>query len=140
MLGDAELIETIRKPMPIAPEGWRYRTDNWLTRFFGRESKEEILWRYDTRPIEVIETERVPLPQDVKYVMDDELIRVIESAPDDSSLMMTARRRYWRHLNEPYREVYRQLRKTDKVSFPYYAPTEAQLENMQQILNLINQE
>ena len=139
LLGDAELIETIRKPKPIAPEGWRDRTDNWLTRFFGRESKEEILWRYDTRPIEVIEAERVPLPQDVKYVKDDELIQVIESAPDDSSVMNVTRRRYWIHLNEPHREAYRLLRETDKVSFPPYAPTEAQLNNMQQILDLINQ-
>lgn len=87
----------------------------------------------------MIEAERVPLPQDVQLVKDAELIQVIESASSDHSLMLAARRRYWRYLNDPYREVYRLLREADKSSLAQYAPTETQLTNMQQILDLINQ-
>ena len=136
---DAEVVETVRTPKPIAPPDWRERDVAHYLRYPGQTSQEFMMSAYDTRSINVIEGERVPLPQDVKYVMDDELIRVIESAPDDSSLMLTARRRYWRYLNEPHREVYRILRETDKDSFPPYAPTSEQLNNMQQILDLINQ-
>ena len=53
--------------------------------------------------------------------------------------MLVARKRFWRHLNDPYREAYRLLRKIDKAAFAPYAPTEVQLNNMQQILDLINQ-
>ena len=139
LIGDAKVVETVRTPKPIAPPDWREENIPHFLRRTGETNEEYKASLYDTRPIEVIEAERVPLPQDVMYVMDDELIRVIESAPDDSSLMMTARRRYWRHLNEPYREVYRQLRETDKVSYPPFAPTDEQINNMQQILDLINQ-
>ena len=61
------------------------------------------------------------------------------TSPSDHSLILAARRRYWRYLNDPYREAYRLLRENDKSSFAPYAPTETQLTNMQQILDLINQ-
>ena len=64
---------------------------------------------------------------------------MIESSPSDPSLLLVARKRYWRYLNDPYREAYRLLREADKSSFAPYAPTEMQLNNMQQILDLINQ-
>jgi hypothetical protein len=138
LIKDTEVVETVRTPKPFPPTDWNDDAPHFL--MLPGETPQQYKNRtYDTRPIEVIEAERVPLPQNIEFVKDNELIQVIESSPSDSSLLLVARRRYWRHLNEPYRQAFRLLRETDKDSFPAFTPTEAQLNNMQQILYLINQ-
>ena len=138
LLKDAEKVQTVRTPKPIPPRDWNNDAPHFL--MLPGETTQQYKNRiYDTRPIKVIEAERVPLPQDVQFIKDPELIQVIESASSEYSLMLAARRRYWRYLNDPYREAYRLLRETDKSSFAPYAPTEMQLTNMQQILDLVNQ-
>jgi len=139
LIKDAEKVQTVRRPKPIAPSNWREDFGRHYLMQKNETCQEYMMRLYDTRPIEVIETERIPLPQDVQYVKDAELIQVIESASTDHSLVLVARRRYWRHLNDPYREAYRLLRETDKAAFAPYAPSEKQLNNMQQIIDLINQ-
>ena len=138
LINDAEVVETVRTPKPFPPKDWNDDAPHFLM-LPGETTQQYKNRMYDTRPIEVIEAERIPLPQKIIFVKDNELIQVIESSPSNPSLLLVARRRYWRHLNEPYRQAYRLLRETDKDSFPAFMPTETQLNNMQQILALIKQ-
>jgi len=50
-----------------------------------------------------------------------------------------ARRRYWRYLNDPFREIYREHRNKDQSSFPIFEPTELQISNMTALLELLLQ-
>jgi hypothetical protein len=138
LIKDAEVVETVRTPKPFPPKDWNDDAPHFLM-LPGETNQQYKNRMYDTRPIEVIEAERIPLPQNVQFIKDAELIQVIESTSSDHALMLTARRRYWRHLNDPYREAYRLLRKTEKACFAPYAPSKVQLVNMQLILDLINQ-
>ena len=112
----------------------------------GRESREQILERYDTRSAVVIEAEQQSIPPFPEYVRDSELLALIDSDVGDDGVMETARRLYWRHLNDPFREVYRAFReahkgevdaKGDSATFPEYAPSEEQTRNMEQIVKLL---
>ena len=110
-----------------------------------RESLAQILVRYDTRPDEVIEAEQKSIPPHPEYVSDTELLALINSADVDSDVMQVARRLYWRHLNHPFREVYRAFRETHKgevdaegnsATFPEFVPSDEQRANMEQLVQL----
>lgn len=146
LLGTAEHIKTIRTPKPPAPLGWESRQDNWWNRLLGRESREEILDRYDIRPVAEIEAEQNSIPPDPKYLANSELQALIESEIADVRITETARRLYWRHLNEPFREVYRAFREAhkgevdatgDSATFPDYQPSAEQTQNMEQLVKLL---
>jgi hypothetical protein len=157
LLDTAKHIETIREPSLAkpAPKGWETRKDTWWTRLLGRETQEEIMLRYDTRPIEEIEAERIrfestPIPPSPNGVEDSELLALIqyelESEVANASLLETARRLYWRYLNQPFRDVYRAYREAhaDEVdekgyskTFPEYLPSVEQTRNMEQLAILL---
>jgi hypothetical protein len=52
--------------------------------------------------------------------------------------LIVARRRYWRFLNDPFREIYREHRKLHGESFPNYSPTDAQADNMIRLIELLD--
>jgi hypothetical protein len=146
LLGSVEHVRTIRSPKPLAPKGWDRRRDNAVTRFFGRCSRDKIREHYDTRTIEEIEAEQSSIPPHTQYFANSELKKLIESGVTDVRIMGIARRLYWRYLNEPCREVYRNFRKVhreqvdaagDSATFPEYRPTPEQVLNMQQLIGLL---
>ena len=57
--------------------------------------------------------------------------------PQDKNLLIQARRLYWRHLNDQFRDEYRTYRDIHKDSFPAYAPSAAQIDNMTQLAALL---
>ncbi len=143
LIQSAEVLKTIRYPKPMAPPGWDTRRDNWLTRFFGRESREDVLERYDIRSPREIELELGTMPPHPKHVYDSELEDVIASNMADIHILNTARRLYWRYLNSPFREEYRAFRAAhtgevdadgNSATFPDYFPTDKQLHNMEQLV------
>ena len=64
--------------------------------------------------------------------------RVFNQKNANTSLLIVARRRYWRFLNDPFREIYREHRKLHGESFPYYSPTDAQADNMIKLIELLD--
>lgn len=145
LLRTAQHVTTIRTPKHPAPVGWESRKDTWWSRLLGRESREQILERYDTRSAAEIDAEKQSIPPRPEYVKDSELLALIDSDVGDDGVMETARRLYWRHLNDPFREVYRAFReahkgevdaKGDSATFPEYAPSAEQTRNMEQIVKL----
>lgn len=141
-----ELVRTIGNPKPSAPKGWSTRRDNWITRAFGRESRDEVLERYDARSNGEIELERISMPPSPGYVAHDELKQLADSLIADPDIEMTVRRLYWRHLNESHRDVYRTFREARKgevsadgnsSTFPPFEPSSEQILNMEKLSQLL---
>ena len=145
LIGDAMRVRTIFNQKPAPPKGWEGWKDNWWSRFLGRPGRQEILERYDIRPIEVIEAEQRSIPPGSEYVTCAELRSLIDSNVADARIMEIARRRYWRFLNEPFREVYRNFRETHKevgadgnsITFPDFSPSSEQTQNMAALVKLL---
>jgi len=117
---------------------------NWdkvslLTRVMGKAQAERqrALEMYDTRPEEEIAAEEALLPPAAIAVHDPELPEVIAQAQGDRAMLIVARRRYWRYLGDQFRDEYRQFKKDQKEGFPPYAPSAAQMDNMEQLAALL---
>lgn len=145
LLGSTQHVKTIHTSKPRAPEGWQNRKDTWWNRLLGRESLAQILDRYDTRSDAEIDAEQKSIPPHPEYVHDTELLALINSVDIDSDVLQVARRLYWRHLNHPFREVYRAFREAHKdevdaegnsATFPEFEPSDEQRGNMEHLVQL----
>lgn len=119
------------------PKDWDKKCDSWLWRFQGKPNREQIYEFYDTRPVEVIEREQKSLPPPAVHVPDNELPEILLQCHDDVKMTVTARRRYWRYLNTPFRETYRKHKEESPETFPAFQPTDEQRENMEQLLDFL---
>lgn len=146
LLRTALHIKTICTLKPRAPAGWENRKDTWWSRLLRRESRDHILERYDTRSDAEIDAEQQSIPPSPGYVRDSELLALIDSDVGDDGVMETTRRLYWRHLNDPFREVYRAFREAhkgevdtsgDSATFPEYLPSAEQTRNMEELVTLL---
>ena len=72
-----------------------------------------------------------------EYVSDHAMLTVIEMADGDEEMLIVARRRHWRHLNNQFREVYREHKRHSPDGFPHFVVTAEQRENMQQLVSLL---
>ena len=139
LIGDCEHVMRIPHPKPMAPEGWESIKSNWWTRLLGKPTKADIMLHYDTRPLHEIEAEQIKVPQS-KHVPDSSMPDVFNQKNSNTSLLIVARRRYWRFLNDPFREIYREHRKLNGESFPDYSPTDTQADNMIKLIELLDRQ
>ena len=77
------------------------------------------------------------IPPKAKSVIGAAIAELLESKPQDKNLLIQARRLYWRYLNNQFRDEYRAYKDINKDSFPAYAPSAAQMENMEQLAALL---
>jgi hypothetical protein len=77
------------------------------------------------------------LPPKAQSVTGATIAELLDSKPQDKNLLIQARRLYWRHLNNQFRDEYRTYRNIHKDSFPAYAPSMAQMDNMEQLAALL---
>ena len=77
------------------------------------------------------------IPTKAQSVTGAAINELLDSKPQDKNLLIQARRLYWRHLNNQFRDEYRVYRETHKDSFPAYAPSAAQMDNMEQLAALL---
>ena len=77
------------------------------------------------------------LPPKAQSVTGAAIGELLDSKPQDKNLLIQARRLYWRHLNDQFRNEYRTYRDIHKDSFPAYAPSAAQMDNMEQLAALL---
>jgi hypothetical protein len=137
LIGDCEHVMRIPHPKPMTPEGWESTKSNWWTRLLGKPTKADIMLHYDTRSLHEIEAEQIKVPQS-KNVPDSSMPDVFNQKNANTSLLIVARRRYWRFLNDPFREIYREHRKLSGESFPDYLPTDVQADNMIKLIELLD--
>ena len=136
LIGDCEHVMRIPHPKPIALEGWESTKSNWWTRLLGKPTKADIMLHCDTRLPPEIEAEQIKVPES-KLVPDSSMPDVFNQKNANTSLLIVARRRYWRHLNDTFRDIYREHRKAFGESFPSYQPNDEQAGNMVQLIELL---
>jgi len=77
------------------------------------------------------------IPPKAQSVTGAAIAKLLESKPQDKNLLIQARRLYWRHLNNQFRDEYRAYKEVHKDSFPLYAPSAAQMDNMGHLAALL---
>ncbi len=102
----------------------------WWSRLFHRKTREVSL------QAEHSEQEQLSFPTAL-FVADAELPTVIAKSVKNPTLVIAARRRYWRYLNDPFREIYRQHRQLNAQTFPLFEPNDTQRTNMLELIRLL---
>lgn len=138
LLSDATTLGTIAKPKPRAPKDWQRKSSSWWHQFWGFPDRKHVLNTYDTRDSDLIDEEEKQLPPNAFHVVDSELVDVISDPKLTPEIEIIARRRYWRYLNDSYRETYRQAREEDPNAIPSFEPTLPQRENMERLLSVLD--
>ncbi len=77
------------------------------------------------------------IPPKAQSVTGSAIAELLDSKPQDKNLLIQARRLYWRYLNNQFRGEYRAYRDTHKDSFPAYAPSATQMDNMEHLAELL---
>ena len=77
------------------------------------------------------------IPPNAPSVTGSAIIELLDSKTQDKNLLIQARRLYWRYLNEQFRDEYRAYRDIHKDRFPPYAPSAAQMDNMEHLAELL---
>jgi len=127
----------IPKPVEYREATWDLKLEAWLRKEKGEATQEAMDRLFRVRPKDVISVPLVEVPPFAKRLEDSELINVIESDISDISLLIVARRRYWRYLNHSYRESCRDINLADLHAYPAYEPSAAQKENMLRLIFML---
>jgi hypothetical protein len=130
LLSQAESVGVIRKSIQYKEASWDLKLEAWL-----RKKKEETTQKamerlFRVRPKDCVEQPEIQIPPPAKHLDDSELALLLNNEDLNTDLMIVARRRLWRYLNDPYRSLYRQHRAIDPNSLPAYEPSAAQTDNM----------
>ena len=136
--GYAERVGFIPKNTGQQPE----QTEYSITKIFGKVGK-LLIAEGKAKP----QTIRKPpsqwaanetvIPPKAQSVTGTAIAELLDSKPQDKNLLIQARRLYWRYLNNQFRDAYRAYRDINKDSFPAYAPSAAQMDNMEQLAELL---
>ena len=136
--GYAERVGFIPKNTGQQPEQSEYS----ITKIFGKISK--LLIAEDKAKPQIIRklpsqwtANETVIPPKAQSVTGSAIAELLDSKPQDKNLLIQARRLYWRHLNNQFRDEYRAYRDINKDSFPAYAPSAAQMDNMEQLATLL---
>lgn len=62
---------------------------------------------------------------------------VIAKSVTNPDVLTAARRRYWRYLNDPFRETYRQHRQLNDQTFPLFESNDIQRTNILELIRML---
>jgi hypothetical protein len=94
---------------------------------------------YDTRSEEDIAAAIRDMPIETHVVSESDLPVVIEKCEGKREILIEARRRLWRSMNDPFRKLYRQYKENNPDSYPPYSATYVQKENMLKLAYLLEE-
>lgn len=138
LINQCEKLHVIEQAKPVAPTYWAKGSDSWWWKnVLGRHTREYYEKYYDTRSLELIEAESKATPPNAIHVDDQYLDKVIANGEGNLELLVIARRRLWRFLNDPYRDLYREHKKVSPATFPEYIPSYEVLSNVQALIDLL---
>ena len=136
--GYAERVGFIPKNSGQQPEQSEYS----IAKIFGKIGK--LLMAEDKTKTQTIRklpsqwaANETVIPPKAQSVTGAAIAELLDSKPQDKNLLIQARRLYWRYLNNQFRDEYRTYRDIHKDSFPAYAPSAAQMDNMEQLATLL---
>ena len=136
--GYAERVGFIPKNTGQQPEQSEYS----IAKIFGKIGKLLIAeGKAKPQPIRKLPTQwaanETDLPPKAQSVTGAAIAKLLDSKPQDKNLIIQARRLYWRYLNDQFRDEYRAYKEIHKDSFPAYAPSAAQINNMEHLAALL---
>jgi hypothetical protein len=136
--GYAERVGFIPKNTGQQPEQSEYS----IAKIFGKIGK--LLMAEDKAKPQTIRklpsqwaANETVIPPKAQSLTGSAIAELLDSKPHDKNLLIQARRLYWRYLNDQFRDEYRAYRYIHKDSFPPYAPSPAQMDNMEQLSILL---
>ena len=138
--GYAERVGFIPKNTGQQPEQSEYS----IAKIFGKIGK-LLIAEYKSTPQTIRKlpsqwaANETVIPPKAQSVTGSAIAELLDSKPQYKNLLIQARRLYWRHLNNQFRDVYRAYRDIHKDSFPAYAPSAAQMDNMEQLATLLEE-
>lgn len=136
----AESGSIIYNPLPPPPENWESE-EVWSGFLQGGQSRRDyLLTKYDFRSEFELEQERLSKPPEEIVVKDGELSDLFASGCINAGVLIVARRRFWRYLNDEYRSAYRNHIKLHSDTYPIFSPSRLQRDNMLQLIQLIELE
>jgi hypothetical protein len=138
--GHAERVGFIPKNTGQQPEQSEYS----IAKIFGKIGK--LLIAVDKAKPQTIRklptqwaANETVIPPKAQSVTGSAIAELLDSKPHDKNLLIQARRLYWRYLNDQFRDEYRAYRYIHKDSFPPYAPSAAQMDNMEQLAAMLEE-
>lgn len=136
--GYAERVGFIPKNSGQQPE----QTEYSIAKIFGKLGK--LLIAEDKAKPQTIRklpsqwaANETVIPPKAQSVTGTAIAELLDSKPQNKNLLIQARRLYWRHLNDQFRDEYRAYRDFYIDSFPPYAPSAVQMDNMEQLATLL---
>jgi hypothetical protein len=126
LLSEAKQVTWV--PDPPAQPAQRASLWESLQRVFARPSR--IQRSHD------LNEQDAGLPERARHVHDHQLENVIRISQGNVEVELVARRRYWRMLNEPYRQLYREYEKKPEGTPPVFTPSLIQIENMKSMIEI----
>ena len=136
--GYAERVGFIPKNTGQQPE----QTEYSITKIFGKIGK-LLIAEDKAKPQTILKlpsqwaANETDLPPKAQSVTGAAIAELLDSKPQHKNLLIQARRLYWRYLNDQFRDEYRAYRDIHKDSFPAYAPSAVQMDNMEQLATLL---
>jgi hypothetical protein len=127
----------IPKPVEYREATWDLKLEAWLRKEKGETTQEAMERLFRVRPKNFISVPAVEIPPFAERLEDDELINVIESDSSDINLLIVARRRYWRYLNNSYRDSCRGVNLVEPRAYPAYEPSAVQQDNMRRLILML---
>jgi hypothetical protein len=137
LLSQAESVGVIRKPIQYKQATWDLKIEAWLRKKKGESTQIAMERLFRVRPKDYVEQPEIQIPPQALHLDDSELASLLNNENLNTDLLIVARRRLWRYLNDPYRTLYRQHRALDPNSFPAYEPSTAQTENMLRLTSML---
>jgi hypothetical protein len=120
------------------------QTEYSISRIFGKISK-LLIAEDKTKPQTIRKlasqwaANETVIPPKAQSVTGAAIAELLASKPQDKNLLIQAHRLYWRHLNNQFREEYRAYRDIHTDSFPPYAPSAVQMNNMTLLAALLEE-
>jgi hypothetical protein len=132
LMGQTQTVGVIRREAELQQAGSDSVFAAWMRKSFGVKPSNQDGSKGDTS----VPMARATPPAAADLVTLDAFPSVIRSCTDEG-ILIVARRRWWQYLNEPYRVIYRELRRDGQGPFPPFHPSPEQTENMQALLGLL---
>ena len=107
LLSEVELGPIVHNPLPRPPANWESDdVPSYLLRT-GESSRDFFLRNYDFRSEDERAKEQMLQPQPAPLVKNHEINSLLHENDFSKSISIALRRRFWRYLNDSYREKYK---------------------------------
>jgi len=138
LLSEIDLGPLVYNPLPLPPANWETEELPSYLLAKGETSRDFYLRHYDFRTEKERAEEEKLRPQILPTVENREISGLLCRNDLSKNVVIELRRRYWRYLNDDYREKYKKYKKNESlVGYPDFILTTEQENNLKALLLLL---